>query len=131
MQKSKTVLFVEDDIALRDLLSTVLELGGYDSIPLADGSELMLRATSDTPSLVILDCGLPGIDGVELCKTLKQTASTSHIPVILLTGRTADHDRRRILEAGADAFLAKPFERQELLSTIASCIDRSGLGRGA
>jgi putative two-component system response regulator len=116
------VLIVEDDLASRILLQTLLELEGYRAVTAADG-EACLHAVSEwLPDLILLDIGLPKLDGLAVCQRLRATRKTRTIPIILLTGRTALSDVVAGLDAGADDFVQKPFQTHELLARIRSAI---------
>ena len=102
------ILIVDDDRALRDALRRALTLAGYDSVLAADGEEALARATSAAPDAIVLDVGLPGMDGLEVCRALR--ASGDRVPVLMLTARDAVADRIDGLDAGADDYLVKPFD---------------------
>jgi len=118
------VLVVEDDPALSESLARSLRFEGYDVAQAAtgeDGFEQLRRVTADC---VILDVGLPGISGLELTRRLRRTGDS--IPILMLTARQLTGDRVAGLDAGADDYLAKPFELEELLARIRALLRRSG-----
>jgi DNA-binding response OmpR family regulator len=118
---SARVLVVEDDEAIADVLRRSLRAEGHEVRSAADGVEA-LRATEEfTPDLVILDLGLPRLDGIEVLKRLR---AESDVPVLILTARTETGDRVEGLDSGADDYLPKPFERAELLARIRALLRR-------
>ena len=115
-----TVLVVEDDLANRVLLMRLLERAGYRAVTADDGPSGLAAAFEIAPDLVLLDVGLPGMDGLEICRRLRADPRTVGLPVVLLTGRTSIDDVVAGLDAGADDFLAKPFHEAELLARLRS-----------
>jgi putative two-component system response regulator len=114
------VLIVEDDHTQRLLLGRILEREGYATLSVGDG-ETGLRAVIEyQPDLILLDLNLPRIDGYEVARQLRADPLTSTLPVIVLTGHTSVDDMVRALDAGADDFLAKPFQQAELLARMRS-----------
>jgi putative two-component system response regulator len=115
-----TVLVVEDDPANRALLTALLERAGYRAVTAIDGPSGLAAAFEIAPDLMLLDVGLPGMDGLEICRRLRADPRTVTLPVVLLTGRTSVDDVVAGLDAGADDFLAKPFHEAELLARLRS-----------
>lgn len=115
------ILVVDDDAALRDLLTRYLSENGYAVTALADGEEMAQYLAQHSPELVILDLMLPGEDGFSLARRLR---SNSAIPIIMLSARGEDIDRIIGLEIGADDYLAKPFNPRELLARIRAVLRR-------
>jgi two-component system, OmpR family, response regulator MprA len=110
------LLVVDDDRALRDVLRRALTLAGYD-IKLAEtGSEALAEVGSTVPDAVVLDVGLPDIDGLEVCRMLRREGN--RVPVLMLTARDAVSDRIDGLDAGADDYLVKPFDIDELKARL-------------
>jgi two-component system response regulator MprA len=124
------VLIVDDDRALRDALRRALTLAGYEAVLAADGEEALALAGTG-PDAVVLDVGLPGIDGLEVCRTLR--ASGDRVPVLMLTARDAIADRIDGLDAGADDYLVKPFDVGELKARLRALVrrGRNGENQGA
>jgi two-component system, OmpR family, response regulator MprA len=124
------VLIVDDDRALRDALRRALTLAGYEAVLAADGEEALALAGTG-PDAVVLDVGLPGIDGLEVCRTLRATGD--RVPVLMLTARDAIADRIDGLDAGADDYLVKPFDVGELKARLRALVrrGRNGGSQGA
>ncbi len=116
------VLIVEDDRALRTALERALRFDGYDVTEAADGAQGLAALTDSTFDAVVLDLGLPNIDGLSLCRMLRDKGRTE--PVIMLTARTEIPDKVAGLDAGADDYLAKPFSVEELLARIRALMRR-------
>jgi putative two-component system response regulator len=104
------------------LLAQVLARAGFDTVEAADGDEGLRQARSERPDLVVLDLGLPRVDGFEVCRRLRADAAFSTLPIIVLTGRSDLGDVVAALDAGADDFVAKPFRQPELLARIRSAL---------
>jgi DNA-binding response OmpR family regulator len=115
------VLVVEDDVDIADVLRRSLRNEGYDVRTSADGVEALDVAAGFFPDLVVLDLGLPGMDGVEVCRRLR---SDGDVPILMLTARAETEDRVTGLDSGADDYLVKPFERKELLARIRALLRR-------
>ena len=118
------LLLVEDDRALADLLMWHFGREGYDIVRTADGDEALLLAEERTPDLVILDWMIEGVTGIEVCRRLRRRASTSQVPIIMLTARGEESDRIRGLETGADDYVTKPFSPRELLARVGAVLRR-------
>jgi two-component system response regulator MprA len=118
---SARVLVVEDDEAIADVLRRSLRAEGHEVRSAADGVEALTEAQQFVPDLVILDLGLPRLDGVEVCRRLR---AEGDVPILILTARTGTDDRVEGLDSGADDYLVKPFERQELLARIRALLRR-------
>jgi two-component system response regulator MprA len=114
-------LIVEDDADIADVLRRSLRNEGYEVRTSADGVEALDVAAGFFPDLVVLDLGLPGMDGVEVCRHLR---SDGDVPILMLTARSETEDRVSGLDSGADDYLVKPFERQELLARIRALLRR-------
>src|SRR5688572_16214021 len=110
------LLLVEDDVSFRTLVRTTFETVDVEVEEAGDATEALERVAGDTPDVVVLDVGLPGIDGIELCRRLKSDPATDGIRVVLLTGLEDLGDVA--VQAGADALLLKPFRPLELLTVV-------------
>jgi two-component system response regulator MprA len=115
------ILVVEDDEAIADVLRRSLRAEGHEVRAAGDGVEALQEAEEFVPDLVILDLGLPRLDGVEVCRRLR---AESDVPILILTARTETEDRVTGLDSGADDYLMKPFEREELLARIRALLRR-------
>jgi two-component system KDP operon response regulator KdpE len=119
------ILIVEDDLAMLRFLRNALEAHPFKLIEATTGKEAIAKATSYNPDLVLLDLGLPDMDGLEV---LSRIRGWSKVPVVILSARGQEEDKIRGLDAGADDYLTKPFLVGELLARIRSCLRRSSLG---
>ncbi len=115
------VLVVEDDAEIADVLRRTLRQEGHDVRIAADGAEALEATAEFVPDLVILDLGLPKVDGVEVLRRLR---AESDVPVLILTARSELSDRVEGLDTGADDYIVKPFERQELLARLRALLRR-------
>jgi DNA-binding response OmpR family regulator len=115
------VLVVEDDTEIADVLRRTLRQEGHEVRSAGDGVEALRLAEEFLPDLVVLDLGLPKLDGVEVCRRLR---AESDVPILMLTARTETGDRVEGLDSGADDYLVKPFERQELLARMRALLRR-------
>lgn len=117
------VLVVDDDLTVRDVVRRYLELAGHQ-VALADNGEDALRwAAEHKPDLVVLDLMLPGIDGLEVCRRLRQTSA---VPVVMLTALGEEENRIAGLQLGADDYVTKPFSPRELALRVSSVLRRTG-----
>ena len=117
------ILVVEDDSGMRALLLRVLKENGYHAIGLADG-RAMWEALKDAPAdAILLDVGLPGVSGLDLCRELRRTSGT---PIIMVSARGEELDRVLGLELGADDYVTKPYSSRELLARIRAVLRRGG-----
>ena len=120
-EQSGRVLVVEDDEAIADVLRRTLRQEGHEVRSSPDGVDALRVAEEFVPDLVVLDLGLPGLDGVEVLRRLR---AESDVPILILTARTDLDDRVEGLDSGADDYLAKPFEREELLARMRALMRR-------
>ena len=119
---------VEDDDNIRELVIYTLETTGLKAKGFAEGTAFMEALAFDTPELILLDIMLPGEDGLELLRKLKNSAKTKDIPVIMVTAKGAEYDKVIGLDSGADDYVTKPFGMMELVSRIKAVLRRSGRG---
>jgi CheY-like chemotaxis protein len=113
-----TILIVEDNDASRDALSRRLERRGYRVVVAVDGAQAVSEGRSERPDLILMDLGLPVIDGWEATRRLKTDPATQHIPIIVLSAHAMTNDRELALAAGGDDFDTKPVRFQALLEKI-------------
>jgi two-component system response regulator MprA len=118
------LLVVDDDRALRDVLRRALTLSGYEVMLATGGAEALSQVTTTVPDAVVLDIGLPDIDGLEVCRLLRREGN--RVPVLMLTARDAVSDRIDGLDAGADDYLVKPFDIDELKARLRALLRRAG-----
>jgi len=123
---SEKILVVDDEISLQETLAYNLKKEGYEVIVAGDGTAAIDLARSNKPDLIILDVMLPGLDGFEVCRILRQESNT---PVLMLTARDDEIDRVVGLEVGADDYLAKPFSMRELIARVKALLRRVRLIR--
>lgn len=116
------ILVVDDDPRIRDLLTIALERGGYQVVTAADGQAALRNARREAPALIVLDVGLPELDGLEVCRRIR---AQSDVPILFLTARDDEVDRIVGLELGADDYVTKPFSPRELLARIKAILKRS------
>ena len=119
------ILIVEDDRDIAELLQRYLTRAGHVTDALADGSEALAFIRSRVPDLVILDLMLPGVDGLEVCRALRQGAATRGLPIIMLTARSEESDRIAGLDLGADDYVTKPFSPSELVARVGALLRRA------
>jgi two-component system response regulator MtrA len=120
---AETVLVVEDEASIGSLVRRYLEREGFDVVWVRSGEEALAELPRHHVSLVVLDLGLPGIDGFEVCRRLR-----SEVPIIMLTARDDEPDRVAGLEAGADDYVPKPFSPRELVARVKAVLRRTAPG---
>lgn len=123
----KRVLVVDDDVKTVELVRLYLNRDGYHVVNAYDGSEALRLARESHPDLIVLDLMLPGIDGLEVCHTLR---NESDVPIIMLTARTTDEDKLTGLGLGADDYVTKPFSPRELAARVRAILRRLPGERG-
>jgi cyclic di-GMP phosphodiesterase len=116
------VLIAEDDIANQALLARLLERAGYRSFAVGDGREAIRAVMEEAPDLVLLDIGLPGMNGLDVCRRLRADTRTVALPIILVTGQTSSRDVVAGLDSGADDFVRKPYDEAELMARVRSVL---------
>ena len=121
---SDTILAVDDEVHILELISFNLKAAGYHVVTALTGEEALKRCEVERPSLVLLDIMLPGIDGLEVCRRLKGDRMTSNIPIIMLTARGDEVDKILGLELGADDYMIKPFDSKELVARVKAVLRR-------
>jgi DNA-binding response OmpR family regulator len=121
------ILVVEDEPDIRRLVRDVLEHAGFGVIDASDGPAALHRARTSAPDLVVLDLGLPGLDGLDVARTLRRD---SDVPIIMLTARAEESDTLVGLELGADDYIAKPFSTKELVARVRAVLRRAEVASG-
>jgi len=121
------VLVIEDERSIEHLIQTLLEANGYDVITARTGQEALSLATSHCPDLILLDLGLPDMDGMEILRSVREW---SLMPVLVVSARTEEKDKVAALDAGADDYIAKPFGTAELLARIRAAIRHTRTASG-
>ena len=128
----KSILIVEDEQNIVDILSFNLSREGYDTLEAYDGPTGLQLALEQDPDLILLDLMLPGMDGFEVCRQVRESGSST--PIIMLTAREEETDKVLGLELGADDYITKPFSMRELLARVKANIRRMSMvpaGKGA
>ncbi|ARU06471.1 DNA-binding response regulator [Comamonas serinivorans] len=129
---STSLLMIEDDTRLANMVSEYLSQSGYAVTHAADAAQGLAQLAAEVPALVILDLMLPDLDGLEVCRRIRASAGeAAKVPVLMLTAKGDPMDRVVGLELGADDYLPKPFEPRELLARIRAVLRRKGDGSGA
>ena len=124
---AKRVLVVDDDVKTVELVKLYLNRDGYRVMTAYDGIEALRLAREGRPNLIVLDLMLPGMDGLEVCRTLR---NESDVPIIMLTAMTTDQDKLNGLELGADDYMTKPFSPRELAARVRTVLRRLPGERG-
>jgi DNA-binding response OmpR family regulator len=117
----RSILVVDDDRKIVDLVRLYLEKDGYRVLAAYDGHQALEEARRSRPDLILLDLMLPGVDGLEVCRTLQ---GESEVPIIMLTARTTDEDKLIGLELGADDYVTKPFNPREMVARVRAVLRR-------
>ena len=112
------VMLVEDEESVRLLLRLTLEVGSIEIVEAPDGDSAVETCLAELPDVVFLDWALPGRSGVEVCRELRRQPETEDTPIIMLTARAGEEQRREGLEAGADDYISKPFSPEQLLEKL-------------
>mgnify|MGYP001565724567 FL=1 len=123
---TKKILIVDDEPDLAELVSYNLRKEGFEVSSASDGEEALKKIRKGNFNLVILDLMLPGIQGMELCRILRNDPKTKHLPIIMLTAKGEDVDKILGLEMGADDYIAKPFSPRELVARVKAVLRRAG-----
>lgn len=119
---AKKILVVEDSPTEMNLITASLKDEGYELITAADGEEALEKAHQERPDLIVLDIILPKKNGFQVCRQLKTAPDTKDIKILMLSSKSQDTDRFWGLKQGADEYMTKPFEQEELLANVAKFI---------
>src|SRR5688572_33409964 len=117
------ILVVEDSAVIRRLIEVCLRAADLEIVTREDGKTGLAAVGSESPDLVVLDIGLPGMDGWEVLDRIRRDEATKNIPVVVLTAHAEEESRRRANEGGADAFVTKPFQPNDFRSTVLSLLE--------
>lgn len=126
MAKAK-ILIVEDEKNIVEAVKYNLDKAGFRTVVAYDGPKAVELARQEAPDLILLDWMLPEMDGLTVCRVLKQEEKTKHIPIIMLTVKSEERDKVLGLETGADDYVTKPFSPRELVARVKAMLRRSGL----
>ncbi|WP_299410075.1 response regulator [Acaryochloris sp. IP29b_bin.148] len=118
----RTVLVVDDGPAELELICRYLRDGGYTVISTTDAKDALAKAESQQPDIVVTDVVMPGMSGFELCRSLKKNEATQQLPVVICTSKNQDLDKLWGKKQGADAYVTKPFTREDLLQAVQSVV---------
>lgn len=118
----RTVLVVDDGPAELELMCRYLRDGGYTVISTTDAKDALAKAESQKPDVVVTDVVMPGMSGFELCRSLKKNEATQKLPVVICTSKNQDLDKLWGKKQGADAYITKPFTREDLLQAVQSVV---------
>lgn len=121
----KTVLIIDDEAAIREMIAVALEMAGYRCLEARDGMEAQSLALDNRPDLILLDWMLPGASGIELARRFKRTEATAEIPIIILTAKAEEDNKIQGLEVGADDYITKPFSPRELVARLKAVLRRT------
>ena len=116
MKHCDKIMIVEDDAGIRHYLQSTLSSAGYDTVAVGDGSSALALAASHCPDCILLDLGLPDMDGVGIIQSIRKWSS---VPIIVISARMTEDDKAGALDLGADDYLTKPFDTKELLARVA------------
>lgn len=119
------ILIVEDEESLLKLESILLSTRGYKVTGVSDGLAALREIEQNRPDLILLDIMMPGIDGFEVCRRVKENPDTRSIPVVMLTAKKSFADQTRGVEVGADAYLTKPFKSGKIIEIIEGLLQKS------
>lgn len=122
MERATKILVVDDNEQNLALLRVILRHHGYESVPARSGEEALHLVHIDPPDLIILDVMMPGMDGIEVCRRLKDDEKTRLIPIVIMTVQNQPKDKIRGIEAGADDFLTKPVIQAELMARVRTAL---------
>jgi DNA-binding response OmpR family regulator len=126
MESSKRIMVVEDESDIGELVLRYLQKEGFTAYRIGDGRTALARAEAELPDLILLDLMLPGMDGLEVARRLRQNDRTMLLPIIMMTAKGEETDKLIGLEIGADDYIAKPFSLKELVARVKSLLRRVG-----
>lgn len=118
----KKVLIVDDEPNILKLVTFILKSNGYDTIEASSGIECLEKAETEKPDIIILDVMMPEMDGFEAAKKVKSNPITRHIPILMLSSKAQFEDKMTGIDSGAMDYITKPFDKQELLEKVKTCL---------
>ncbi len=121
------ILIAEDDAGLRRMWRLAFQLAGFEVLEAADGAEALARAYDSSPTLVLLDVMMPGLDGFDVCRQLRYDQRTHRVPIVFVSAMSDIKKRNELLKLGADACVNKPIGPRELIACIREVMERHGL----
>jgi len=125
------VLLIEDDVVLRENTAELLELSNYNVVTAPNGKKGVETAKAELPNIIVCDIMMPELDGYGVLQALAKNESTKHIPFIFLSAKTERKDVRKGMDLGADDYITKPFEEEELISAIESRLAKAAILKDA
>jgi DNA-binding response OmpR family regulator len=120
----KKILVVDDDVDLAKTIHFSLEVEGYTVLVSNDGEDALSQARKESPDLILLDIMLPKLDGYKVCRLLKFDERYKHIPILMMTAKTQEKDKILGMETGADEYITKPFDMDELMEKIKAYLNK-------
>jgi DNA-binding response OmpR family regulator len=120
----KKILVVDDEADLVETIRFPLEMEGFNVLTSYNGEDALNQARKETPDLILLDLMLPKLDGYKICRLLKFDEKYKHIPILMLTAKTQEKDKLLGKETGADEFITKPFEMDELIKKVKAYLNK-------
>src|SRR5215475_14648951 len=119
----RKILVVDDEIGARTLIGIMLDRGGFEVLKAGDGNQALSTLNEATPDLIILDVMMPGMDGIDLCRTLRERDTTSDLPILILSARGDSESVMRGMDAGATDYLPKPILHHDLVAKVRHLLD--------
>jgi DNA-binding response OmpR family regulator len=129
MNEKAKILIVDDEREFTELMETILNSEGFNVAKAFDGPEALSLIKEESPDIVLLDIGMPVIDGFKVCEMLRREPTNAKLPILMLTGLNTESDIVQALQAGADDYIAKPFETSELLVKVKKLLGEARLGK--
>ncbi|MCA0042208.1 response regulator transcription factor [Celeribacter litoreus] len=123
MEERPTIILVEDEDNIAIAIEILMERAGYDVVHVRDGAQALPNIRAQSPALVILDVTLPGLSGYEICQQMRLDPALVDIPVLIMSARASEPERRKGLAMGADLFLTKPFSMDEMRASVTRLIE--------
>jgi len=120
----KKILVVDDEVDLVKTIQFSLEVEGYTVLASNDGEDALSQARKESPDLILLDIMLPKLDGYKVCRLLKFDEKYKHIPILMMTAKTQEKDKILGMETGADEYITKPFDMDELMEKIKAYLNK-------